>query len=296
MIRTIYSRAFTVLSRKPLRLWGLSLLSSVLVFASAILFGVIPGVALGLKILLATGMTMVFLHGYLGEQIAVPDLFECFKDWKTVKRVTLGKLYALMWIVLWGLIPIVGIVFAIIRSYDYALVPYILVMEPDIAITDACKESKSRMKGYKGKKFLADLLWALIVGLAIGILTVLAKIPWVGIIFGIAAFLLSLALSLFGKLFSGLIDSAFYVEIGHITGKGPQFDDSMNNPAPKPVKSVPAPGPNGYVPNGAVKYCPNCGTKLSAEARFCMNCGYGFAAPAAPTAPAAPSENENLPG
>ena len=293
MIKTIYSRAFTVLSRKPLRLWGLSLLSAVVAVFAGVMFGVIPGVNLALKVLLSTGMTMVFLHGYLGERIAVPDLFECFKSWATIKRVVLGSLYAALWIVLWGLIPIVGIVFAIIRIYDYALVPYILVMEPEVAITDACKESKQRMMGYKGTKFVADILWGVVVLFGVLVLFLLGLIPFVGILFRILGVLLLIAMGIFGGLFNGLIDSAFYVEIGHATGKGPQFDDSMNNPAPKPARST-----GTYVPDGSVKFCPNCGTKAAAEASFCMSCGHAFGAPAAsyPAAPASQDTDETLPG
>ena len=291
MIKTIYSRAFTVLSRKPFKLWGLSLLSGLLISLASALFGIIPGLAIAIGWLLYVSMVMVFLHGYLGEDVKTVNLFECFKDWATIKRVLCGCGYAALWIFLWGLIPVVGFVFAIIRAYEYALVPYILVNEPEISITDACDVSKSRMEGFKAKMFWADMLWLIIVWAAIIILVLLAKIPYVGIIFGIAAVLVGIAAAIFGTLFVGLVDAAFYVEIQRQTGEGPQFDDSMNNPVEKPK---PAKAQYTAPVSGEFKFCPECGTRNPVSGKFCIGCGHSFASYEAPAPEAvqedAPSE------
>lgn len=298
MIKTIYSRALTVLSRKPFRLWGLSLLSSLLITLASALFGVIPGLAVALSWLLSVSMTMVFLHGYLGEDVKIVNLFDCFADWGTVKRVLCGVGLTVLRIFLWALIPFAGIVFAIIRAYEYALVPYILVNEPEIPIAETLEVSKKRMDGFKGKMFWADMLWILIVWAAMLVLSLLGLIPYVGVIFKIAVILICVCVALFGSLFKGLVDSAFYVEIQRETGEGPQFDDSMNNPTEKPKHVT----PHTYTPAGDFKFCPMCGTRNPVNGKFCISCGNAFVSFDAPAAPAYPdfsaptdSFNDNTP-
>ncbi|MCR4606112.1 MAG: zinc-ribbon domain-containing protein [Oscillospiraceae bacterium] len=272
MIKKIYGRAFTVLSRKPLKLWGLSLLSVLLVFLANLMFGIIPGVGIAIGLLFDVALVMIFLRGYLGEEIRTLQLFDCFKDWKTIKRVLCGMGYMYLWVFLWSLIPVVGIVFAVIRSYEYRLTPYILMMEPDVPATEAYKVSKKRTEGFKAKMFWADLLWIVIVWVAFLILVLLAQIKYIGFIFGLVAFLLYLAFCLFAVLFAGLIQAAFYVEIQRNADEGPQFDDSMNDP-PEKVKAVPA---APAAPAGEFKFCPQCGSKNAKESKFCTNCGYKF--------------------
>ena len=206
MIKKIYGRAFTVLKRRPWKLWGLSLLCVLLVFLANALFLYVPGIGLAISLLFDAALVIVFLRGYLGEEIHTVQLFDCFKDWKTIKRVLCGMGYMYLWVFLWSLIPFAGIVFAIIRAYEYRLTPYILVMEPDVPATEAYKVSKQRTMGFKAKMFWADLLWMLIVWAAFLVLVVLAAvIPYVGFIFGIAAVLLYCIILLFGFLFAGLI-------------------------------------------------------------------------------------------
>ena len=274
MIKKIYGRAFTVLKRKPLKLWGLSLLCVMLVFLANLLFGIIPGVGIAIGLLFDVALVMVFLRGYLGEELRTLQLFDCFKDWKTIKRVLCGMGYMYLWVFLWALIPVVGIVFAIIREYEYRLTPYILMMEPDVPATEAYKVSKKRTEGFKAKMFWADLLWILIVWVAFLILVLLAQIKYIGFIFGLVAFILYFAFCLFAVLFAGLIQAAFYVEIQRNSGEGPQFDDSMNDP-PEKVKAIPA---APVAPAGEFKFCPQCGSKNAKESKFCTNCGYKFEA------------------
>lgn len=271
MIKTIYGRALSVISRKPMKLWGLSLLSVVLIALAGVLFGIIPGVNIALVWLLTVSMTMVYLHGYLGEEVHTVNLFECFRDWPTIKRVLLGMGYKYLWIVLWALIPIVGIVFAIIRSYEYALTAYILVNEPEVPITEAIEVSKQRTDGFKAKMFWADILWVLLVWVAMLVLALLGSIPYVGVLFIIVMVVMLIAVAIFSELFKGLVHAAFYVEIQRQTGEGPQFDDSMNV-LPERTKHASAPAEQ-------VKFCPECGSRNAADSKFCVNCGHPFAAP-----------------
>ena len=289
MIKKIYGRVFTVLKRRPWKLWGLSLLAVLLVFLANSLFGMIPGVGLALSILFDVALVMVFLRGYLGEELHTVQLFDCFKDWKTIKRVLCGMGYMYLWVFLWFLIPFAGIVFAIIRCYEYRLTPYILVNEPDVPATEAYKVSRQRTNGFKAKMFWADVLWIMVFCAAFLILVLLALIPYVGFVFGIAAFLLYCLFCLFSFLFAGLVQSAFYVEIQRAAGEGPQFDDSMNDPPEKVVPVL----EESVSSAGKFKYCPQCGSKNSIDGKFCTGCGYKFDSyPADSPAPAPEADDE----
>lgn len=250
MIFTIYKRALAVLLKKPLALWGISLLEMLLTAVVSVLFGVIPGLALGINLLLDTSMTMIFLHGYRGDGVKSVQLFDCFKDGATAKRVLGGMLWMKLWIFLWSLIPIVGPIFAIIRTYEYRLTPYILVTEPEISATEAMKVSSQRTRGYKLKMWGADILLVVIVFAGELVLGLLAAIPYIGILFGLVLFVFSVCWAALSPLYTGLIQAAFYEEI-----KNPTYV--------APVYTVP----------GATSFCPHCGSPLPPSSKFCANCG-----------------------
>lgn len=216
MTLDIMKQAFAVLMKKPVRLWGISLLYTFFTFAVSVLFGVIPGLALAITLLLSTSMTMVFLHGFRGEEVKVVQLFDCFRDWNTVKRVLGGMAWMTLWIFLWALIPVVGWIFAIIKIYSYRLTPYILVHEQNVPITEAIRVSEERTKGYRGKMFLADVLTVVGYIIVAAILGLFARIPYIGILFGIILTIVSILYFLLISLYQGLIQAAFYEKI---TGK-----------------------------------------------------------------------------
>lgn len=212
-ISAIYSRALGVLKRKPFTLWCISLLNLLLIALGTVLFGVIPGVALGIAVLLQTSMTMIYLHGYRGQEVHSLQLFDCFRDGRTVKRVLCGMLWAGLWVLLWSLIPVVGPVFGVIRLYEYRLTPYILMTEPDVAPADAREISRQRTEGFKGKMFGADILAVLAVMGVYLVLALLCLIPIIGKLFALIYLLFHLCVLAFLPLFLGLVQSAFYEEI-----------------------------------------------------------------------------------
>ena len=67
MINVIYQRAFEVLKKKPLRLWGISLLSVVLAYLAGIGFAGILAIGLAVGWLLDAAMANVHLKGLHGE-------------------------------------------------------------------------------------------------------------------------------------------------------------------------------------------------------------------------------------
>lgn len=257
MIFTIYKRALAVLMKKPFALWGISLLEVLLTVLVSAMFGVIPGLAIGINLLLDTSMTMIFLHGYRGEGVHVVNLFDCFKDGATIKRVLGGMLWMKLWIFLWSLIPVAGPIFNIIRGYEYRLTPYILITEPKISATEAIKESSRRTKGWKGKMFLSDILLPVIVVLVVLILALLGQIPYIGGLFNVVMVIFIICFAALYNLYFGLIQAAYYAEI--TDPRGP-------DPMPR-RRRVPA----GEIPTGS--FCPHCGAPLPPNSNFCTNCG-----------------------
>lgn len=253
MIIDIYSKVLDALSKKPFRLWGISLLSCLLVVVGDSLVVTIPAVGIAITWLLTTAMSMIFLRGYLGEEVKCTQLFECFKNWHIVKRVLGGIGWSTLWVFIWSLIPVVGPIFGIIRAYEYRLVPFILMNEPDVEIMESREVSKQRTKGYKGKMFLADILWVVIVIIGIVIIGLLGKIPLIGWMFILADVFIVIAVLAFGSLFSGLISSAFYVEINKKTPNAPYYEEPADNKADK--------------------YCPQCGASMKLSDIFCPSCG-----------------------
>ena len=248
MIKNIYARAMAVLAKKPIRLWGISLLYTVLSAYLGLLGGAVPIIGICLTVPASVGMLLVYLHGYRGEQVYTTQLLEIFeKKDDTLKRVVVGSLWKDLWILIWCLIPIVGPIFAIIKSYQYRLTPYILANEPDVKPTDAIKVSKQRTEGYCGSMFGADFLPYVIIFVVVLILLLFSRIKYIGVLFGIILFAFVALVFLFLPLFLGLVHAAFYEEI--------------NNP------SMTATG-------AALVNCPNCGAAVEEGAAFCPSCGF----------------------
>ena len=240
MMMTIYGRALKVLLKKPFKLWGLSLLAITLSGVLSALCGVaIPVLGLGVSLLIGTAMTLIFLRGYRGEDVNVLQLFDCFKDWKTIKRVLLGLGWMGLWIFLWSLIPIAGPIIALIRIYEYRLTPYILVFEPEVPITEAIKVSSQKTMGYKLQMWLADFVYVLLFVVAVFVLALFCAIPVLGILFALVLIVLYIAFILLAPLFAGLVQAAFYEEIT----------------------------------SEAVSYCSGCGFKMTEKVTNCPNCG-----------------------
>ena len=247
MIMALYKRAFGILMRKPFRLWGISLLGTFLAGLAGVAFGIIPVIGVAIAMLFEVSLTMILLRGYRGEENPrAVDLFETFQDWKTIKRVLCGMGWMALWIFLWCLIPIVGIIFGIIRCYEYRLTPYILMLEPDVKPTEAIKLSKERTKGWKGKMFWADVLIFVFFYVVLLILFLLMRIPVAGILFGIIEVLFVICFCALVPLFIGLVQAAFYEEIskwGTYPGREAYAPAKPAGPAPGSY-----PPPQGYDP------------------------------------------------
>lgn len=206
MIAAIYKNAFRVLMSKPFRLWGLSLMNILLVTLISI-FGVLPIITIPVTLTLTAGMAIVYLDGYHGKQVYSDQLFSGFKNFLHVAG---GMCWKSLWIFIWALIPIVGIIFAVVKSLSYAFTPYILVEKPGISSTEALRISMEKTRGYKGQMFIAAVLPVIAFILVFLILSLLSMIPFVGSLFATINLLVTIVYCLFINLFLGLVYAGFY--------------------------------------------------------------------------------------
>ena len=300
MISNLYQKTFSVLMKRPLRLWGITLLSSVLLVVVHIGFIGIPAVGFCALLLLEASMSMIYLNSYrTGLEPKTSYLLAAFRK-DRIWRVLGGMAWMYLWIFLWFLIPVVGFVFAAIRAYEYRFVPYILMTRDDVRPTEAIKVSKAETMGYKGKLFGADLLLEGAYFVVILLLSLLSMIPYVGIVFTILRIVLTVAFGVLAPLFLGILHAAFYVEIQNRRAAAPQpsapaqpvppvipapASEPETQPAPQGEPVVTAqepeapaqPEPEQEAPEQsqpAEPRCPHCGAAVKTPgAVFCTSCG-----------------------
>ena len=201
-----YKGALAILAKKPILLWGLSLLSQLLMVLAA-LFGVLPIISLPITFALEAGLYTLYLKGYRGEEVSSADLFTGFKRFMHTAG---GMAWMYLWVFIWALIPVAGIVFAIIKAYEYAFVPYILINEPEVGATEALKKSKGMTNGIKAKMFWSEFVASAAVAVVCLILGLFAEIPYIGGIFGLVLLVVDIVCALFMPIFLGLIRAGFY--------------------------------------------------------------------------------------
>lgn len=116
---------------------------------------------------LAYGFAILFLDLFReGKPIDIGKLFDGFKDFGRVwGTLILVAIYTILWTCLL-IIP------GIVKSYSYALTPFILKDEPELKYNAAIEKSMRMMDGYKMKLFLLNLSfigWMILSILTLGI-------------------------------------------------------------------------------------------------------------------------------
>lgn len=205
-----YKKALNVLAKKPIVLWGLSLLSGLMTILATIFtipFFIVGTVA---TYVLTCGMAKVYIDGLHGKEVNSDQLFAGFN--KRFLRIAGGMAWRSLWIFIWALIPFAGIIIAIIKSYSYRFVPYILMTKPDVTATQALRLSMEMTKGKKWQMFLADLCFMGGFIVAVWVLALLSAIPIIDTLFSLILAILYLAYILFGGIFQGLYQASFYDE------------------------------------------------------------------------------------
>ncbi len=208
MFLNSYKKALEVLTKKPFTLWGLSLMSGLLTIIANLVLGVIPALAVAVVYLLTCGMAKIYLDGLEEKSVCSDQLFAAFN--KNCFRIAGAMAWRTLWVIIWALIPIAGPIIAIVKSYSYRFVPYILVTNPDIKATEALKLSMKLTNGKKGQMFLADLCFGLGVFLVVFVLTLFSAIPIIGILFMFILFIVCILLMAFSAVFQGLYQAYFF--------------------------------------------------------------------------------------
>ena len=112
-----YSMAFSVLAKKPLRLLGLSLLSTLICAIASIVTFPVGIVGTAFSLVITAGMAKVYLDGLDGKEVFADQLFEGTKKFF---RVAGGMAWRQLWSVIWTLAGIgasivVGLVISLLR-------------------------------------------------------------------------------------------------------------------------------------------------------------------------------------
>ena len=205
------------LMKKPVQLWGLSLLGVILQSLSNVLCAVPPILGMGVSSTLSAGMENVFLDAYHQKDINSKQIFSGFSSGNSFLRIAGGMLWRTLWLFLWALfalIPIVGWVIApimlVVKGISYSFTPYLLLRKKDISPLDALKRSMEMTKGYRGKIFLTYLICyaaLLVIGL---LLFLIAKLGTFAVVL---SGLIGLVIGIFCPLFFGVLRAAMFTEV-----------------------------------------------------------------------------------
>ena len=208
MVSWIFQKVRKTLQMKPLLLWGIRLLAGLLVWLAAIGFWAVPAAAFALNLVLSGSVALIFLRAYQGTFPEVCDLFSPFRL-EQLPHLVGGMAWMSLWVFLWTLIPVAGLVLGPVKLYTYRLTPYILMTRPDVKATEAIQVSARETKGYRGKMFLADLLiygsWALVLLLLLG----LAQIRFLHVPFCVLLALAAVLGAALTPLVAGLAQAGF---------------------------------------------------------------------------------------
>ncbi len=203
-----YKQALDVILKKPIMLWGLSLLSVIITGLLSIVTAPIFILGTAISVLVSCGMVKVYLDGLKGKEVNSDQLFAAFN--KNALRVIGAMAWMALWIVIWSMVPVVGPFFAIVKYYSYKFVPYIVMTRPDVTATQALRLSMEMTKGKRLQMFLADLCFfggIFVVSFVLGLFCI---IPVIGLLFGLVALAFAVVVSLFSPIFVGLYSAAFY--------------------------------------------------------------------------------------
>ena len=205
----VYSRTFGgFLFKKPMKLWGLSLLCSLLVVLAVVL-SVLPIIWLPIVFVLQLGMCNIFLRGIRGEPIDTKLLYAGFDKGVFLRNVG-GMAWKNLWLIIWLIIPIVGFVFYYIKYYSYRFVPYIILEDPDISAGDALKKSISMTYGFRGSMFGADMIIVAGIVVLTLIFVLIMQIPVIGPILFFIYYLVLVAVT---PLIVGTLGAVYYDKI-----------------------------------------------------------------------------------
>ena len=156
----------------PILMFGIAATVAVVVVISFIVY---LAIAYFLWNPMTVGCCKFFKNGRDGRQ-DVKDIFRMVRDCNKTVRMTM--LLKTIYLTLWSLLLIVP---GVIKGYEYAMVPYLLLDHPEMSRQEIFAESKRMMMGNKWDAFVLDLSfigWHLLGACTFGILTFLYVNPY----------------------------------------------------------------------------------------------------------------------
>ncbi|MBP3347484.1 MAG: hypothetical protein J6L92_01875 [Clostridia bacterium] len=206
----------------------------------------VPLIGIAVWLLISAGVKAYYVGAYGGK-------YDETTVWSIVKRAR-GILPIMLkygfFVGIWSLIPVVGVVISVVKSYQYRFVPYILSGDGKDA-KNALKTSREMTTGFCLELFLLDVLLMLPFVIVTGVLALLALIPVIGIFFGITCGLVAVCFAAVLPIARGYAFAACYTEI------------KEKNVHPR-AKAVYCKFCMSKMDPGCL-YCSNCGEKLTAE-------------------------------
>lgn len=97
------------------------------------------------------GYTLMFLKNQREEQADINNLFDGYRD---LGRFILTPLLVGIYIMLWSLLFVIP---GIVKSYSYAMTPYVLRDNPGLTCNSAIEKSMAMMRGHKWELFCLHL-------------------------------------------------------------------------------------------------------------------------------------------
>ena len=140
-----------------------ALVLNVVVIISAIIGGLY-------NIFVTDALTVGVNNYFIKNTYSTPSFSDAFSGFKVKYGRNIGTLLLVgIKTVLWSFLFIIP---GIIKTYEYAIIPYILADDPEISSKDAFKKAKQMMKGNKWRLFKLNFSfigWAILCALTLGI-------------------------------------------------------------------------------------------------------------------------------
>lgn len=157
--------------------WGMAILLCLLY---ALILGALSGTGI-LALLLggafSVGISFAFVNLYRRPGLKIEDLFHAFTNGDGFTATIGMGVKTAIFTFLWSLLFVIP---GIVKSYSYAMAPYILMDHPELTGGEAIRASMKLMNGKKGRLFCLDLSyigWLLLCVLTLGILALWID-PW----------------------------------------------------------------------------------------------------------------------
>lgn len=123
-----------------------------------------------ISILVGNAATVGQSHYFLRNTGSNPSFADAFYGFKVKYGRNVGALFVMgIKLALWSLLFVIP---GVIKSYEYAIIPYILADDPEISSRDAFKKAKQMMKGNKWRLFKLNFSfigWEILCGLTLGL-------------------------------------------------------------------------------------------------------------------------------